>query len=559
MLPRQRTGDREPLRVGVLLDGYTQPAWVARTLETVTASSIASLVLVVKNEAPVVVADGWVRRRVSDWRHLLYMAYRKVDDELFHPTPDAFAAVDVGPLVKSAAVIAVEPRMTTYSDYFSEADVAAIRAYDLDVALRFGFRILRGDALRIARYGVWSYHHGDNTVNRGGPAGFWEVLEGTPVTGSVLQILTEQLDGGQVIYRSYAATDRLSVKRNRNNYYWKTSDFVIRKLADVHDGGAPAVAPEPAEYRPYSHRLYRRPTNGEMARLLWQWGTSNAGRALRRISHPSQWTLAYQLGVAPAAPELHRFRRLAPPADRMWADPFPVKHGDRYYVFLEELVYRRGPGYVAVMALDEAGNHTPPVPVLKRPYHLSYPFVFEWQGTYYMIPETRKSRRIELYRCTRFPDAWELDRVLMDEVNAVDTTLVHHGGTWWMFTCLAVEGALNWDELHVFHADTPLGPWRPHRRNPVKSDVRSARPAGRFFCRDGTWYRPAQDCSQRYGYAVSINKVLRLDADAYEETEVAKLLPNWSRDLRATHTLNSVDALTIVDCEVRRPRIRLRG
>ena len=37
---------------------------------------------------------------------------------------------------------------------------------------------------------------------------------------------------------------------------------------------------------------------------------------------------------------LYRFELLRPPRDRFWADPFPVRHGDGYLVFLEELEYR---------------------------------------------------------------------------------------------------------------------------------------------------------------------------------------------------------------------------
>ena len=75
--------------------------------------------------------------------------------------------------------------------------------YDVDVALRFGFRIVKGNALRVAKHGVWSHHHGDNLLYRGGPPGFWEVMRGDPFTGTILQILSDELDGGQVIYRSF--------------------------------------------------------------------------------------------------------------------------------------------------------------------------------------------------------------------------------------------------------------------------------------------------------------------------------------------------------------------
>jgi hypothetical protein len=42
---------------------------------------------------------------------------------------------------------------------------------------------------------VWSYHHGDNEFYRGGPPHFWELYEKAPLSGVILQVLTEELDG----------------------------------------------------------------------------------------------------------------------------------------------------------------------------------------------------------------------------------------------------------------------------------------------------------------------------------------------------------------------------
>ena len=92
-----------------------------------------------------------------------------------------------------------------------EEDILKIKHYNLDVLIRFGFKILRGDILKAAKYGIWSYHHGDNDLNRGGPAGFWEVIEHWDITGSTLQILSEDLDGGKILYKSFSMTDRRSI------------------------------------------------------------------------------------------------------------------------------------------------------------------------------------------------------------------------------------------------------------------------------------------------------------------------------------------------------------
>jgi hypothetical protein len=180
--------------------------------------------------------------------------------------------------------------------------------------------------------------------------------------------------------------------------------------------------------------------------------------------------------------------------------------------------------------------------------------MFEWQGEHFMVPESGANRSIEIYRARRFPYDWELETVLMDDVYAVDATLADANGAWWMFVNLAVDGAVNTDELHIFQAPSPFGPWRAHRGNPVKSDGRCARPAGRLFEWNGDLYRPSQDCSGRYGSAIVINKVVQLNECEYREVSVSRIEPKWAPHLLATHTLNSAPGLTIADVLVRRPR-----
>jgi hypothetical protein len=444
--------------------------------------------------------------------------------------------------------------MKAYSDWFPEETLKQIRDFDLDVALCFGFRILKGEVLKIARHGIWSFHHGDNLVNRGGPAGFWEVMDGIPVTGSVLQILTDDLDNGRVIYRSWSPTsDRFSVKANRNNLYWKSSAFVIRKLKDLA-AGVTICTPENQLYRPYYNRLFRTPTNGEMFPRLSRLGAKYTVSKFQSAFNNEQWALAYRFRTGPCDSNnsLYRFKTLLPPKDRFWADPCAIKVDDRYYVFIEEYSYQTAKGHISVIELDSKGVLQGPTKVLERDYHLSYPFVFEWDKNYYMIPESAANGTIELYRSSSFPFKWEFHKTLMTDVRAKDATLAEVNGKWWMFVSIA-ENSIP-DELYLFYADTPLGPWTPHVRNPVKSDVRGSRPAGNLFNWHGSVYRPAQDSSGRYGYAVAINKVTQLDQEGFCEEQVSHILPNWDKRLLGTHTISMAGDLTVVDCLVRRSR-----
>jgi hypothetical protein len=197
--------------------------------------------------------------------------------------------------------------------------------------------------------------------------------------------------------------------------------------------------------------------------------------------------------------------------------------------------------------VDARGVAGPARRVLERPYHLSYPFVFRWNGEWYMIPETLERRAVELYRATRFPDEWAFERTLLADVDAVDATLAEIGGRWWMFFAALPPGTVEATLLHLYHAPTPLGPWTPHRRNPVKADVRDARPAGPLFRHNGAWYRPAQVGVPDYGSAMVVHRIDELSPTAFSETRVAEITPTWQQGLTGTHTIAAAGGLTVID------------
>jgi len=115
---------------------------------------------------------------------------------------------------------------------------------------------------------------------------------------------------------------------------------------------------------------------------------------------------------------------------------------------------------------------------------------------------------------------------------------------------MAVEGVREVFELHLFHSETPFGPWKPHRQNPIKCDI-SARPAGAVIQQNGRLYRPTQSA---YGEAVLIYKIDRINAREFEETHVSTIQPRWTDHLIGTHTFNTAGGLTVIDGLRRRRR-----
>lgn len=494
-----------------------QPRWVRKALENVLAADVSTLELVVK------VATG-----KANGESLLHKLYNGMDRSMWAVSPDALELVSIKDLLGSLPILVADELKKT----------------DLDVLLSFGPTELISRFANLAKYGVWFYAFG---IDEHAPPGFREILTLDPITVSSVRSLTGQPPEERIIYQSVSPTlSRFSIRRNNNHCYWKSAAFFARGLLDLYNGrnlSEIAVA-HPAE-SPIAP-----PTNAALWGMFLKLSHRAASRAFEKLSSFDQWVLAYRINPA-------EFKYLVPPADRFWADPFPIKVVGKYYIFFEEFLNSANRAHISVIEVDQNGIISGPTETLKLDCHLSYPFVFEWRGEHYMIPETGDKNSVELYRSVSFPFNWQPEQILLEAKGPLDATLIEVNGRWWMFVNIQEEGvAVNWDELHLYYADNPLGPWKPHARNPVISDVRSARPAGRLFWSNNVLYRPSQDSSMRYGYATTINRIDSLSPTEYRETEVAKILPNWDDDILGVHTLNAISELTVIDCLTKRRRFR---
>jgi methionyl-tRNA formyltransferase len=544
------------LRIGILTDSDLITAWSYKMLESLIKSDHSKIVLIVKKKDSPNKKESLVKQIWNNSNDLGWILYNKLENKLFKTNPDAFALNNLKNLV-DCAEITVEPKETKFSDYILPEDVSEIKSHDVDVFIRLGFRILRGGILSAAKYGVWSFHHGDNSVNRGGPAGAWEVIDNWDITGVILQVLSEDLDGGTILSTSYSATDKVSIKRNKNNYYWKALSMLPRKLNELHRIGGEAFFKRLEQNNHtdfYYNRLFVNPTNMEIFRAFMRIYTDKVLNSFNSLFYFDQWILLYQFNKKNKwSKSFFRFKRIVPPKDRFWADPFVYEKNNIYYIFIEELLYKENKGKISVMEIDEEGNHTSPKTIIEKDYHLSYPFVFEDGNNLYMLIETSENRTIELYECIDFPFKWELSKVLMSNLNAVDSTILKHNNKYWLFCNIKEnEGASSLDELFLFYSDNLMdGEWISHPCNPIVSDVRRSRPAGHIFKENGRLYRPSQDSSKRYGYGMKINEITELNETSYREIITQSIYPNWAKDVLGTHTINNYKKLTVIDALVR--------
>jgi hypothetical protein len=271
-----------------------------------------------------------------------------------------------------------------------------------------------------------------------------------------------------------------------------------------------------------------------------------------RSAPPDQWFIAYQQNPAHFISRGHAlsrsgFRTVGHRGRRFYADPMVIDWQGRTHVFFEDYEYRRRVGVIVHAMLQDDGELTPPECVLERPYHLSYPFVFDHGGEVYMVPETSANQTVELYRAADFPKRWELVATLLTGVNAVDATLHHDGTCWWMFVNIGEHGSCTNDELFIYQSQHLTGTWQPHVANPVKTGLSGTRPAGPLFSLDGQLLRPAQDCSTLYGGGLVLNAIDRLSATEFAEHPIERFAPSMLGACDGLHTLSASSRIEIID------------
>ena len=546
------------IRVGILIDSYIKPWWAFKMLELIHNSNYAEIVLIIKDQSEFP-KHNILRKLLNNRDRILFRIFMKLENLLFKPKPNAFALMDIRRLLHDVQVLKVQPIKRKYSDFIVNSDIENIKKHNLDVLVRLGFRILRGEILKCTNFGIWSYHHGDYQTNRGGPAGVWEVLEEWPLTGSTLQILTEELDSGVILYRSFSTTDNISVNRNRNQCYLKTLYFLPRKLEELYMHGADSFFDKVKHDNKhpffYSRKLNTSLTNYEFIKLIIKKYTKYIVRKSWSVLNYEQWILMFAINKQPGlSNSFWKFNKMIPPKECFWADPHIIYKDNKYYVFIEEFMYKTKKGHISYLVIDNNGKYTSPQKILEKSYHLSHPYVFFHENDLYMIPDTSINKTVELYRCVKFPDKWEFVNNIMENVYAVDTTLFKKDGKWWLFTNIKEsEGYSNWDELFLFYSSELLSKsWKAHPTNPIVSDASSARPAGNIFLFNDNIYRPSQNCSKGYGYGIKINQIIKLNEYDYQELCINSIEPKWDKKITGLHTLNFYNNLTIIDAKMKR-------
>jgi len=528
--------------------GRRLPAWQAATLQQLVAHQAVTLELLIRPPASVQGPGEGATSRVKRLARSENTLWDTFNNGYVARRAKSLQAVDCSDHMDGIPLLEATPlRKGKFSEYFTDDDLEQIRSYDLDFILRFAYGIIRGDILDAARHGVWSFHHGDEQRFRGSPPAFWEIATDSPVSGVLLQRLTDRLDGGIVLRKGWVRTTHHSYVKNTDAVHFAGVDFPAQVCRDILAGNDSYLDEAPSSTEA---PVFLKPTDREVVRFAAQAGQAFVGRQISNLAWSDQWNIG--LVRNPIAdflnpdfiPTVEWFQDTRGPGYYL-ADPFPRLAGGAGEVLVEDYDYTNRIGTISELNFDDMT--ITPVDV-GTSSHASYPFAFDHNGVNYVVAQVAGQQGVELLTDSdgQLQPAGRIDI----EGELLDPTLFEHDGLWWIF--FTRPGTQSLTELHIWWADDLFGTWQPHRQNPVKSDIRSARPGGTPFEHEGALYRPAQDCSLCYGGAVSISRIDELTPNTFTETVVrtVKADPSWPYP-HGVHTLSAAGDVTYLDAKRR--------
>jgi hypothetical protein len=530
---------RRPLRYAVILESENIAAWQERVLDNLAASGDSKLVAFILPERAEEPSRFSLREFFSNFvYYLARMTFWKPKQFRQRPMPKRWAVL--------GRIRVHVQRKGKFSDYIADEDIERLKALNLDFILKFGLRILRGKALNAARYGVWSFHHGDERQVRGRPAGFWEIYHGMPTTGVILQRLTERLDGGVVLKRGVLGTIPHSYLGSLARMYRQGEDFPALVCSDILRGAAGYLQDPPSSTKA---PIFKNPSNWQtlvcLARITWS--------SITRFSYGAFKLKVWGIGLIKGPMESVMDPKAGIPVTWLTsraknvfvADPFLVAGTKgRTWLFYEHLNYGTMKGRIGCVEVGSGPIDMDGPAVLADNHHFSFPCVFQHEGAIYCVPEEAENDRVRLFKFDEDKRILEEVGTLLSNIKAIDPAVFFHEGLWWIAATDATKGEVR---LVLWHSSTLLGPYVPHAGNPVKIDSRNTRAAGRPFEWKGKKYRPAQDTSQGYGKKVHLQEIVRLDPKGYEEQHASTILPFDPVFSKGLHQISSAGEWTVVD------------
>jgi hypothetical protein len=279
--------------------------------------------------------------------------------------------------------------------------------------------------------------------------------------------------------------------------------------------------PSEEEHLPFGGSLFAAPSFTQSIFYLSRTGFLFVSLIIRKLIFRKylRWSVAYIKSPWRYA-ILEKGTRIENPPNRFFADPFVITRDEKTVCYVEDYCYRQKRGCITAIEIIDNRNYSVLGPVIQEPFHMSFPFLFEYKQELYMIPETFQSNSIRLYKCIEFPLKWEYQKDILTNVSAADSIVFDYNGKWWLLCNINVSGKAEYcSTLYAFYSESPLSDkWMAHELNPLIFDSNTARNGGILDGNSSSPVRPRQKQDfDFYGKSLTLARIKNLTPSSFGE------------------------------------------
>ncbi|MGZ5528396.1 MAG: glucosamine inositolphosphorylceramide transferase family protein, partial [Limisphaerales bacterium] len=471
------------------------------------------------------------------------LPFEKFVLRLYAHHKDHLATVDLRN-VESDFAQAIPILTITDADEPKAKEIERLKAFGIDVLVNFRSLPVPEPIVRTSRLGAMRLDFRGERLGSTAPVGFWEPYLCTPKTKFSL-LCTDSDEKTERLVLEGSFRTQFTHLLNQAHLYTKALAQLKQTLLRI----AVQQKMPPTRLNTSVERMhYAAPTSVEKVSYALRLAGRLSRKACRRILNIRQkWGIRFaHTGWRDTT--LLRAKKTAAPAGHFWADPFLYVHQGHTYCFVEDYLYSTKRAHISVLEISEKKVTNLGV-ALAEDFHLSFPFLFNYDGNIYMSPECSEARQIRIYKAKSFPLEWELCSIPMQNISAADSMFFERDGKWWLMTSIdRTELNDHCSELCLFWADSPLSDqWTAHPQNPIYVDVEGGRNAGLIIEKRKILRAAQKQGFDQYGRGLSVYEILKLDQNSYQEVKIADYEKLGLHDSLGSHHISTTGDVTVVD------------